>query len=107
MNPSSSSSSSSLTINPDIQALVDIDADNSTDKVVLYESLLKLRTSLKERPIVYDGMEPSGNPHIAQGFMRAANVNKFTKAGFIFIFWIADLFAMLNGKMGGDLKKIK
>ncbi len=56
---------------------------------------------------MYDGFEPSGNPHIAQGFMRAINVNKFTKAGFKFIFWVADWFAMLNGKMGGDLSKME
>ena len=28
-------------------------------------------------------------------------------AGCIFIFWVADWFAMLNNKMGGDLEKIK
>jgi len=28
-------------------------------------------------------------------------------AGCIFIFWVADWFALLNNKMGGDLEKIK
>jgi len=39
--------------------------------------------------------------HIAQGILRAINVNKLVDAGCIFIFWIADLFALLNNKMDG------
>lgn len=35
------------------------------------------------------------------------NVNRMTKAGCNFIFWVADWFALLNNKMGGDLKKIR
>ena len=54
----------------------------------------------------YDGFEPSGRMHIAQGIMKAINVNKITSAGGIFIFWVADWFALLNNKMGGDLEKI-
>ncbi len=61
----------------------------------------------KEHPIAYDGFEPSGRIHIAQGLLRAINVNKMTKAGFIFKMWIADWFALMNHKMGGDLTKIR
>lgn len=60
-----------------------------------------------KNPTCYDGFEPSGRMHIAQGVMKALNVNKLTKAGCTFKFWIADWFAMLNNKMGGDLKKIR
>lgn len=59
------------------------------------------------RPIAYDGFEPSGRMHIAQGILKSINVNKLTKCGVKFVFWVADWFAMLNNKMGGDLKKIK
>ena len=38
---------------------------------------------------------------------QAMNVNKCTKAGGTFIFWVADWFALMNDKMGGDLHKIK
>lgn len=61
----------------------------------------------KKDPICYDGFEPSGRMHIAQGVMKALNVNKLTKAGCIFKFWVADWFAQLNNKMDGDLKKIQ
>jgi len=68
-----------------------------------------LRSLLKRRPdfILYDGFEPSGRMHIAQGVFKACNVNKCTKAGGTFIFWVADWFALMNDKMGGDLEKIK
>lgn len=61
----------------------------------------------KPQPICYDGFEPSGRMHIAQGVMKAINVNKLTSAGCKVKIWIADWFAQLNNKMGGDLKKIK
>jgi len=34
-------------------------------------------------------------------------VNKCTKGGCTFVFWVADWFALLNNKMGGDIKKIR
>lgn len=58
---------------------------------------------------LYDGFEPSGRMHIAQGVFKAMNVNKCTMEGTnsTFIFWVADWFALMNDKMGGDLDKIK
>ncbi len=41
-----------------------------------------------------------GRMHIAQGVMKAINVNRLTKAGCHFKFWVADWFAQLNNKMG-------
>jgi len=73
----------------------------------IQEAELKLLLSKKPNPICYDGFEPSGRMHIAQGILKAINVNKCTKAGCTFIFWVADWFALLNNKMGGDIKKIK
>ncbi|KAF2298363.1 hypothetical protein GH714_023126 [Hevea brasiliensis] len=63
--------------------------------------------SKKPQPICYDGFEPSGRMHIAQGVMKTINVNKLTSAGCKVKIWIADWFAQLNNKMGGDLKKIQ
>lgn len=61
-----------------------------------------------DKPIyAYDGFEPSGNIHIAQGLLRAINVNKLTKCGIKFIFLIADWHAAANQKFGGDLEIIK
>lgn len=61
-----------------------------------------------DKPLVaYDGFEPSGQMHIAQGVLRAINVNKMIKAGFSFKMWVADWHAYLNNKLGGDLEKIQ
>lgn len=58
---------------------------------------------------LYNGFEPSGRMHIAQGVFKAMNVNKCTSEGTnsTFIFWVADWFALMNDKKGGDLVKIK
>ncbi|MCB9358678.1 tyrosine--tRNA ligase [Candidatus Woesearchaeota archaeon] len=69
--------------------------------------LLKERSRSGKKIIAYDGFEPSGRIHIAQGILRAINVNKLTKAGVHFKFWVADWFALMNNKMDGDLEKIK
>lgn len=75
-------------------------------EVIDEKELLQLLQT-KMNPVAYDGFEPSGRMHIAQGLMKAAIVNTFTAAGFTFILWVADWFAKLNHKMGGDLEKIK
>lgn len=69
----------------------------------------ELRQLIQKKPnfILYDGFEPSGRMHIAQGVFKAINVNKCTRAGGTFVFWVADWFALMNDKMGGDLEKIK
>ncbi|KAG7573535.1 Aminoacyl-tRNA synthetase class Ic [Arabidopsis suecica] len=73
----------------------------------IQEEELKNLLAKKAAPICYDGFEPSGRMHIAQGVMKVINVNKMTSAGCRVKIWIADWFAQLNNKMGGDLKKIR
>ena len=74
---------------------------------VIKEEELRGLFERDEMPVCYDGFEPSGRMHIAQGLLRAINVNRLVKAGCIFKFWIADWFAQMNNKMGGDIEKIK
>lgn len=76
------------------------------EEIIGREELIDLLKSGK-KIIAYDGFEPSGRIHIAQGLMRAINVNKLTKAGIYFKFWVADWFALMNNKLDGDLEKIK
>merc|ERR1711957_1004375 len=94
-----------------------IDSDMSVEeKLTLISSVgeevidpkeLKTLLETKKFPVCYDGFEPSGRMHIAQGILRSLNVNKLTKAGCQFKFWIADWFALMNQKMGGDIEKIR
>jgi tyrosyl-tRNA synthetase len=73
---------------------------------IITEKELRELLEKKKNPVAYDGFEPSGRIHIAQGILRAINVNKMTKAGCSFIMLVADWHAWLNNKMGGDLDKI-
>ena len=76
------------------------------EEIVTEEELREL-LSAKQHPIAYDGFEPSGTDiHIAQGVLRAININKMTRAGIKFKILVADWHAWANNKMGGDLEKI-
>lgn len=76
------------------------------EEIITAEDLKKLLES-DEELIAYDGFEPSGQIHLAQGILRAVNINKMIKAGVKFKMLVADWHAMANNKMGGDLDKIK
>ena len=74
---------------------------------IITEKELKELLQTKSHPVAYDGFEPSGNVHIAQGILRAINVNKMIKAGCKFIMLSADWHGWANNKLGGDLEKIQ
>jgi len=90
----------------DIERRVEI-AASVGQECTTKEELTTLFEKKLTRPIAYDGFEPSGRMHIAQGILKAINVNKLTSVGCDFVFWVADWFALLNNKMGGDLDKIQ
>jgi tyrosyl-tRNA synthetase len=71
------------------------------------EKMIKWKMENNQPINAYDGFEPSGNIHIAQGLLRAINVNKMTRAGVKFKFLIADWHAAANKKFNGDLQIIK
>ncbi|ERN16938.1 hypothetical protein AMTR_s00057p00188300 [Amborella trichopoda] len=83
------------------------DLVRSVGEECIQEDELRNLLAKKKNPVCYDGFEPSGRMHIAQGVMKAINVNKLTAAGCTMKIWIADWFAQLNNKMGGELKKIQ
>ncbi len=77
------------------------------EEIITEEDLKKL-LSEKKHFIAYDGFEPSGtNIHIAQGLLRAINVNKMIKAGAKFKMYVADWFGWANNKMDGNLEHIQ
>ncbi|ORM41485.1 putative tyrosine-tRNA ligase 1 [Babesia sp. Xinjiang] len=71
------------------------------------EELQKLLERKDYVPICYDGFEPSGRMHIAQGICKAYKVNELKKMGIRSVMWIADWFAVLNDKLGGDMTNIR
>ncbi|MBN1940818.1 MAG: tyrosine--tRNA ligase [Candidatus Diapherotrites archaeon] len=76
------------------------------EEIVTEQELFEL-LDRKKQPIAYDGFEPSGQMHIAQAVFRTINVNKMIKAGVKFKILVADWFALMNNKLGGDLEKIR
>jgi len=74
---------------------------------ILTEEDLKSLLKEKKDLIAYDGFEPSGRIHVAQGILRAININKMIKAGCKFKMLVADWHGWANNKMGGDLSRIQ
>jgi tyrosyl-tRNA synthetase len=90
-----------------------MDVDNRLELIkrvgeeIITEQELRQLLETKDHPIAYDGFEPSGTAHVPFGIYRAINLDDLIKAGVHFKLWIADSFAWLNNKMGGDLEKIR
>ena len=76
------------------------------EEIVTKEELMELLTK-KNKFVAYDGFEPSGRIHLAQGILRSININKMIKAGARFKMLVADWHGWANNKMGGDLEKIQ
>ncbi|KAG6383253.1 hypothetical protein SASPL_156999 [Salvia splendens] len=105
--PSQPLQSLSISPQPQLSLKERYDLIRSIGEECIQEDELERLLANKPNIVCYDGFEPSGRMHIAQGVMKAINVNKLTSAGCKVKIWIADWFAQLNNKMGGDLKKIQ
>lgn len=66
---------------------------------IVQEDELQRLFANKASPTAYDGFEPSGRMHIAQGVMKALNVNKLAKCGVRFKFWCATLLRVVAGSI--------
>jgi len=72
------------------------------------QAVVELLRKSPEALVVYNGFEPSGRLHIGQGILNAAVTNNFIRNGnFTMVILIADQFAAMNNKCGGDLQKIR
>src|SRR3989442_10370305 len=75
-------------------------------EVVTKEDLRPL-LEREARPKAYVGYEPSGYVHIGSGVIMAEKIKDLVAAGFDFTFLLADWHAMINDKLGGDLRAIR
>jgi len=89
----------------DIETKVNL-IKNFTEEILTEEELRKLFET-NEHPIAYDGFEPSGIAPIHFGLLRATNLKNMLKAGIKFKLYLADYFAFINDKLGGDLDAIR
>ncbi len=103
-----SSPSSSITSLIEIKDLLEYFAECETEKELLDLFKQSDETETKCHTFkVYNGFEPSGHIHIGQALLTVMNAELLIKAGGEMIIYLADWFAQLNHKVGGDLKKIR
>lgn len=76
------------------------------EEVMTEEELLNLFRT-KDHPLAYDGFEPSGLAHLPVGVYRPIILEKLLKTGVKFKLLLADTFAWINKKLGGEIEKIR
>ncbi len=77
-------------------------------KITLSEpATVKTLLETKEHPVAYDGFEPSGIAHLPVGIYRPLLLKNLINAGISFKLLLADSFAWINNKFGGDLDQIR
>lgn len=74
---------------------------------IITEGELRLLLERKEHPVAYDGFEPSGLAHLPFGVLRPILLEDLLSAGVRVKLWIADWFAWVNNKFGGNLDTIQ
>ncbi len=74
---------------------------------IVTEDELRRVFETNDHPVAYDGFEPSGLAPIHFGLLRAKNLKVMLDIGIKFNLYLADYFALINNKMGGDLDKIR
>ncbi len=76
------------------------------EEIVTEAELIRLFET-DDKLVAYDGFEPSGIAPIHFGLLRATNLRNMLKAGIKFKLYLADYFAFINNKLGGNLKNIQ
>ncbi|RLI80849.1 tyrosine--tRNA ligase [Archaeoglobales archaeon] len=74
-------------------------------EIITEEELLNLFET-NEHPIAYDGFEPSGLAHLSMVY-RAITLERILRTGVRFKLLIADSFAWINNKLGGNIERIR
>ncbi len=90
---------------------MDVDSKIATIKSfaqeIVTEEELRHLFETNDHPLAYDGFEPSGLAAIHFGILRAKNIKKMLSTGVRFNMYLADYFAYINKKMGGDIDHIR
>ncbi len=74
---------------------------------IITEKDLRELFETKNKIVAYDGFEPSGLAHLPFGVYRPLIIKELEKAGIRFKLLLADTFAWINMKLGGDIEKIR
>lgn len=90
----------------DIEKRIELIKKPPTEEIITEQDLRQLLQT-KQKPAAYDGFETSGLLHLGSSVLRSIKINDMLKAKVDFILWIADWFAYINNKMGGNMELIK
>ncbi len=90
----------------DIETRIKLIIRPPVEEIITLEDLRKL-LEIKTKVTAYDGFEPSGLLHLGSGILRAIKISDLLKADVNFILWVADWFAWINDKLGGNLDLIQ
>jgi len=90
----------------DIETKIELVKRKPTEEVVTEEDLRKIFEN-HAHPKHYIGFEISGKVHLGTGLCTALKMKDFLKAGIKPTVWLADYHSYVNGKLGGDLEKIR
>ena len=74
---------------------------------IITEPELRKLLQTNDRPVAYDGFEPSGLAHVPFGILRPMMIKDLQQAGVHVKLWLADWFAWINNKMDGNMERIR
>jgi len=90
----------------DIETKIELVKRKPTEEVVTEQVLREIFETYKN-PKHYIGFEISGKVHLGTGLCTAIKIKDFVQAGIKPTIFLADYHSYINGKLGGDLEKIR
>jgi tyrosyl-tRNA synthetase len=90
----------------DVDTRVELIARRPCEEIVTPQELRELLAS-KDKPVAYNGFEPSGLMHLGTGLLSALKIMDLVRAGVRYKVLLATWHAWLNNKFGGDMEKIR
>ncbi len=90
----------------DIETKIDLVKRKPTEEIVTEADLRGIFQNYSS-PKHYIGFEISGKVHLGTGLCTALKLRDFMDAGIKPSIWLADYHSYINGKLGGDMEKIR
>ncbi len=90
----------------DIETKIELVKRKPTEEIVTEQSLREIFEAY-EHPKHYIGFEISGKVHLGTGLCTTLKIRDFIQAGIKPTIFLADYHSYINGKLGGDMEKIR
>lgn len=90
----------------DLERKIELISRPPTEEIITKDDLKNLLET-NDRPVAYNGWEPSGMVHLGTGLICAYKMKDFIEAGIKFKAYLAVWHAWINSKLGGNLDLIR